>query len=650
MESGYTAAEIALALGVVKTTVLRRAEKERWQFKTGRNNAKRFIGASLPPDIQQAMIRKKYNRTELTPQELAEQFKINIPPEKLKDPIYQSKVRMLVDCLAIPKGARNRTKRIQEIAESYGHHKATAYRLLKRVEKGKPIVKTSRNYGASFPDLGLTLRSWDERAGRMAIEQIMANKRRHQDGLTLYTSIKDTAEAENLRVGSYASFMQLKRKIKTPLKTYRDMGRQGLRQDIIPGMRRDATAYRPMEVLIGDQHKADYYAIDSSGKVATLEFFCWMDFRTQMVWGAIAYKHYNRYTVGMALTNAVRWGLPSTVYTDLGKPEESKYITQLIDQLTGLGIKTESIHHIKAEGRHPQAKPIEGFFGILDRRLKNAQIPGYCKRLKDPRESELQQKELKELIRANKLLTVGDLAARLINELGRWNEHSFKNRGQDNGLSPVEIYIEEVKRFPVASLSDDTLDYIFLPKRELMIKRSQVAFQHEWLGKKVYYDRALADYQGRMAEVRYDPFDPWRAWIFVDGKLVCEAEEWGMINPKISAQVEEKRAEQKALAEQIRALYRKYLPAKAPVRRINRHEREAREVKKVVELRIRKTSLEKQMEEQGEIKLNAQAGGDPLEEFRKKFHPDATKARMKAAKEKEYKPLFKLSMKQLEED
>jgi len=670
MESqSYTAAEIALAAGVVKSTILRRAEKERWKFEVGGNKAKKFIVASLPPDIQQAMIRKKYNRTEPldperldmssstclaaegpTPQELAEHFKINIPPEKLLDPKYQAIVRMVVRCLSIPVDAKNRNAQIKDIADFHGYNPATAYRYLQRVKKGEPIAKSTKNYGASFADLGITLRAWDERAGRMAIEQIIGNKRRHQDGLTLYTVIKDTAEAENLRIGTYASFMQLKRKITPALKTFRDKGRQGLRQDIIPGIRRDATAYRPMEWLIGDQHKADYYAIDANGKVATLELFCWLDFRTQMVWGAMAYKHYNRYTVGQALTNAVRWGLPSVCYTDQGKPEKSKYITQLIEQLTGLGIKTE-IHHILAEGRHPQAKPIEGFFGIFDRRLKNAAIPGYCKRLKDSRESELQEKELKQLIKTDGLLSIPDLTASVIAELSRWNEHLFKNRNEDNGRSPLDIYTEEIKRFPVSTLSDDTLDYIFLPKRDCLIKRSSVNFRHEWLGKQVYYDRALADYQGYMAEVRYDPFDPSHVWIFVERKLICEAEEWGMINPKISAQVEEKRAEQKALATQIKTLYQKYLPPKAPVRRINRHEREARDIKKVTELRVMRTTLESDALEVQPAFAKASAGkgsgltavgNDPLTEFRKQFHPGARKP----TEEKEYKPLFKLSMKE----
>ena len=65
-----------------------------------------------------------------------------------------------------------------------------------------------------------------------------------------------------------------------------------------------------------------------------------------------------------------------------------------------------------------------------------------------------------------------------------------------------------------------------------------------------------------------------------------------MINPKITEQVEAKRAEQKALSDQIRTTYKKYAPPTKPVRKINRHEKEARDVKKVVELRVMQTSLE----------------------------------------------------------
>ena len=642
----HTAAEIALAMGVAKTTVLRRSEKEGWKYMPGKNGARQFNIDSLPADVRKAMLQKKYNHTELSPEEMAQEYHIKVTPAQLQDPKITTKLRMVVDCLSVPKAAQGRSRIIREIAESYGYDRASTYRLLARVKKGLPLVQASKNYGLHKADLGITLRAWDERAAEMAIGIIMQNKRRHVDGLTLYQTITDTAEAEGLRIGTYASFMRLKRQIRPALKTYRDKGTQGLRQDVIPSIRRDASAYRPMECLVGDQHKADYYAFDSGGKVVTLELFCWMDFRTQLVWGAIAYKHYNRYTVGQALINAVRWGLPSTVYTDWGKPEKSNYIALLIKQLTGLGIKTESIAHIKATQRHPQAKPLEGFFGNFDRRLKNVQIPGYCKRLKDSREAELQQRDLKHLIKAGGLLSVDDLTGKIVGELEAWNRHIFKRResGEDNGRSPLQIYLKETKHFPVTTLSDDTLEYIFLPKRDLMVKRCQVSFQHEWLGKKVYYDRALADYQGCTAEVRYDPFDPWRVWVFVDRKLICVAEEWGMINPKIADQVAEKMAEQKALAAQITETYKKYLPPKQPIRRINPADRAAQAVKKETEIRVLRTSLEKESQS---VRRVAQGGGaDALEEFRKRFHPGARKQE----EPRKYKPIFRLSMRQLKED
>jgi hypothetical protein len=567
--------------------------------------------SSLSTAGQGRYLEQLYNR-HVTTKELAETYQINVPEARLQDPTTAQMVRMTAECLAIPKGARGRREAIAQIAAHYGRHPASAYRLLQRAEAGKPLFKEERRQsGVSLPELGFAVRAWDEAAARMAVGIALENRRRQTTGVELYRRIQDTAEAEGLRIGSYRSFAHLKSRVDaTPLAVFRDKGRAGLRQDVIAAIRRDATAYRPMEVLIGDQHKADYYAFDSAGRVVTLELFCWMDFRTQLAWGSVAYQHYNRYTVGRALTNAVRWGLPTTLYTDWGKPEQSDYITHLIEQLTGLGIRTDSIQHVTAEGRHPQAKPIEGFFGNFDKQVRNAGIPGYMKRLRDPREGELQQKEIKETIRAEKLLSVDDLTTSLFDQLEQWNKHQFKNRGEDNGLSPLDIYREEVKQHPVTTLSEEMLDYIFLPVRPLTIKRSSVAMKHEWLGKKVYYDRALADYQGRKAEVRYDPFEPWRAWIFVEKKLICTAEEWGMINPKVSDQVAAKMAEQKRLERSIVERYRKALPPKAPVRRINPAEREARAVSEEnrrtgepenrrTEIRIFETSLEKRAAEQG---------------------------------------------------
>ncbi|MFH1985370.1 MAG: Mu transposase C-terminal domain-containing protein, partial [Pseudomonadota bacterium] len=451
------------------------------------------------------------------------------------------------------------------------------------------------------------LRAWDKAAADMAVGAIMTNKREHREKLALYSDLSSRAQAQGLRIGTYGAFCNLARRVDASVTTYRDKGVRGLREDIVPAIARDFTAYRAMECLVGDQHKADYYAIDAGGNVVTLELFCWLDFRTQLAWGAIAYKHYNRYTVGQALLNAVAWGLPSTVYTDWGKPEESNYMTQLLDQITGLGIRPEGfrhaqdsgIRHTRAKVRHPQAKPIEAWFGRLDKSLKNAGIPGYCKRLKDTRENELQQKELKELIRAGGLLSVAALTERMLGVIDARNVHRFKNRGQDTGKSPLEIYREETAIYPVTALSADVLEYIFLPITPATVRRSQVKIRHEFLQKTItYYHPELANCGGAEVTVRYNPFDVSHVWIFAAGKLLCMAEEWGMINPKNQNAVMEKIEKQNSLVKQIREKYAAMAPASAPIPRIHPQEREARQVRAASEVRVLKTSLEGDQEKQ----------------------------------------------------
>jgi hypothetical protein len=575
-----TVKEIAEALGIkTKTSILRRAEKENWPHTNGGNRAKLYFLDQLPPEVQERIARHRYGIDDGNVEEMAERFEIKTPPARLNDPAIATKIRMVSECLAIPQNVRGRRARIKYIAKEYGFNVATAYRLMERVKQGKEIITSTKNYGIRIEGLGLTLRAWDQEAAEMAVREIMANRHEHREKLNIYEQIKLKAESSNLKIGCYGSFLNLNRRIGEDVKTYRDKGIRGLREDIIPAIRRDASAYRPMENLIGDQHKADYYAVDSNGDPAILELFCWMDFRTQLMWGSIAYKHYNRYTVGRALMHAISWGLPSIVYTDWGKPEESIYLTMLLEQIKGLGIRTDGVRHVRAKVKHPQAKPIEGRFGWLDKKVLNKRLPGYCKRLKDVRENDLLRKEIERQIKAGELLSMSEMTDEIFSVIEEWNIHKFKNRNEDTGASPLGIYNKETQTYPVTTLSDDVLDYIFLPYQQCTIKRSQVRIKHDWLGRITYYDPELSNCGGAEASVRYDPFDPYHAWVFVDGKLVCRAEEWGMINPKVSDQVMQRIEMQNSLARQVKAKYEAYKPERKGIPRIGPHDREARQVR-----------------------------------------------------------------------
>jgi len=602
-----SAKEIAEVLGKTIRFVNMMATERGWAAEiVNKRGDRKFFLSQLPAEIQERIMRHRCGIDEDSVEEAAAYFEVKIPPEKLKDPAVATKVRMLCDCLAVPHWVGGRKARIRYIAEEYGYNVATAYRLMDRVKKGAEIISSTRNFGVKIESLGITVRAWDHDAAHIAIEEIIANRRKHQEKISIYKRIQRTAREKGLKVGCYESFCNLHRRVADSLITFRDKGARGLREDVVPAIRRDHTAYRAMECLVGDQHKADYDCFDYKGDVATLELFCWMDFRTQMTWGAIAYRHYNRYTVGQALINAVRWGMPGELYTDWGKPEESHYTASLIEQLTGLGIKTGTIQHTRAKVRHPQAKPIEGWFGRFDKVLRNERIPGYCKRLKDARESELQQKELTEMIRAGELLGIEEMVDRVFGMIEKQNDHVFKNRGEDTGKTPRQLYNESVSRYPVTTLSEDVLEYIFLPVqavtgngKPLTVRRSQVKIRHEFFKRTLtYYGPELADYGGTEVFVRYHPFDPGRVWIFsrASGSLLCRAEEWGMINPKNRDQVAAKIEMQNRLVKQISQKYRLWLPEKTPkthVPRIHPHEREAREVRdRESKIRVLRTQLE----------------------------------------------------------
>lgn len=613
--------EIANALKITKQAAIKKANKEEWPYIVlNRRGMRCFYMDELPPEIRERIVRYRYGIDEDSVEELASRFKIRVPDQKLKDPQAAMQIRIVCECLAVPTKVKGRKERIAHIAESYGFSIDTAYRFIRLVKKGKELFAATKNHGITLDGLGITLRAWDKEAAEMAVREIMANRRRHQEKLAIYERIKTEAQAAGLRVGCYESFLNLNKRIGKDVHVYRDKGIRGLREDIVPPIQRDPSSYRPMENLVGDQHKADYYCFDHNCDVATLELFCWLDFRTQMIWGAIAYKHYNRYTVGQALINAAKWGLPSIIYTDWGKPEESHYISQLIEQLTGLGIRMEGIKHTKARVKHPQAKPIESWFGWLDRNLKNDRVPGYCKRLTDARENDLQQKEIKRMTKREELLPIPDMVDRIFAVINKWNAHKFKNRREDTGLSPLDIYNNETSEHPVTTLSDDVLDYIFLPYQICKIRRSQVKIKHDWLRTITYYDPALSSLSGEEALVRYDPFNPYQSWVFVKNRLVCQAEEWGMINPKMTDRVSNKIEQQNRLIKQIREKYDAYKPKKKGIPRIGPHDREVKQIKRAQEkevkgfkdFRVLHTNLDKIDPDTGEILEEAQVGGETI--------------------------------------
>ena len=483
---------------------------------------------------------------------------INLPANPTEEDI--KRMRVVYEAQNVPKG-KKKDEWYGEVGRRYGVSKQTVYRWLQKFKEGRLFKKRERP-GEVLVDVGVEVRAWDREAVEFAIGLILENRWDKKPAKELYKEVVRWAEGQNLRVGSYVSFTKLVQAVLgSPLRVLRDKGKRGLIEEVVPEIRRDFSVYAPMELLVGDQHKCDYVCFDDNLNVMWLEGYHWADARTGLVFSALCYKHYDRFVVGLALKEALLWGIPKELYNDWGKCENSLYVRKLRGRLSKLVriLEGEELIQRHAQVRRPQSKPIEGIFAQLDRRMRARDIPGYAKRRADAKENELMQKELKRLIRQKKLLHYRELMEEILGVVDAWNWHVYRNRQvvRDNGRSPWEIFKEECSG--VAGLSEQAAEWLVLPepKKKIRVRNGKVGFKHPFWGRVEFWAAELAEVNGQEVEVRFYPWRADRCFVLVDGEVVV-CERWGLVNPKDEAETRRKMGIQNSIVEHFAELMARY--------------------------------------------------------------------------------------------
>ncbi|MEW5804338.1 MAG: Mu transposase C-terminal domain-containing protein [bacterium] len=519
----------------------------------------------------------------------------NIDPAHLNEEGWK-KVRIVAEAVSCPKGFGGKDGWYEEIASRYNISKQTIYRYL-NLYRQKRLFQPPKKPGLQLPALGTGLYKWDEEAAQFAIGLILHNKWDQITAKELYAQIQVEASQHNpaWQIGSEKSFYRLIKKVAEPVYTLRDRGRRGLLEEM-PPIYRDCSCYHPWEVLCGDQHKCDILCVDDNNEILFLELFMWRDMRTRLQFISLTYKHYNKYTVGLALREAYRFGIPSGIYTDWGKSENSKYIQQLRARLSGgvqaggweeffghadlkeivgqadqmgragsiSGSGTGGVNHQKAQPYRARSKPIEGDFSHLDQELKNRQMAGYFKRRTNHKENKELQDEVKKQYAGKKLLHYTEVINEVMEIVDRWNHHKFVNAtpSTDNGKSPWQIYQEEIEESPVVFLNDITLDWLFLPERRITPQKGLITFQTDFFGPRRYHIREceLTGIREKVI-VRYYPYDPARIHLISpDGRdYLGAASEWGLVNPKDKEDVAYRIKIQQSIIKYWSELSKKYL-------------------------------------------------------------------------------------------
>ncbi len=313
-------------------------------------------------------------------------------------------------------------------------------------------------------------------------------------------------------------------------------------------IRRDCTKLRPMQIVIGDQHIFDYWVADySKGIIFRPECYCWIDMCTKMVYGVALETHaYTSETVKESLRNGIiRHGLFENTYNDNGKPECSKAINEVVDDLMHAGagmndiseldktvngryaIELEggegvvdagptqaSYRRIYAQVKNAKAKDIERFFRTIEGMLKDMNLPGHAA---TPGASAAQDEVERARLERDKdrhfLLDIFEFA-KALSEC--FESYETKVHGT-LGMSPRE-YLAKRKSMGWKEnrvLSDLSVDCIMMARTKRTVRHGFVTIAGRYYcgpllsrtGDKID-DTGVWNYEGKTLDVRYSPWDP----------------------------------------------------------------------------------------------------------------------------------------------
>jgi putative transposase len=489
----------------------------------------------------------------------------------------------VLEAVAVPEG-RKRKEWVATVARKHGLSPRHLYRLVKRCKDPesstlnlKALIHSKRTRGA--------LKAWSPEAADWWIGLVLKKEHRRQSSKALYYGeLQREARARGWSIGTYESALRLVREIPPQFLAIQKGGARGLDQ-VLPPILRDYSDLSAFELLVGDQHRFDFWVCDEkTGELFRPEGYLWQDLKTRVIYGIALGKHYDAYLMGLALRLGLeKFGPFKGVYLDHGKPEESHYVEDLLREIRLIGaIVNETIDcpvntspfeeednsislilpgtHKRAIVRNAKAKLIERTNQEIERILRDVQrIPGHTKRLTDSQEQqEMDEKEVQRLAKSGKLHTFTEFTGAVLQAVEHYNnkDHSGvvrESRGRaKTPLGYLELCREDGSWQPVR-LHKDLLEYIFLPRTSRKVNRGTIQFQRE-----IYEAEELLRLEGQRVDLRFDPFDPSWLAVFRAGEYVCVAElmeRGSMKNKELTARkIAEKRRRRTELMEQYQSL------------------------------------------------------------------------------------------------
>jgi putative transposase len=513
-----------------------------------------------------------------------------LPADILRDDRVGRIARFCEGVMRPPKGI-TRTAHLKALCLREGISLATGHRWAKTYhEKGHAGLK-HRKSNRGEP------RSWTPAAIDFWVGLCLKRPHRKLDFAPLYEALCIEAQKQEWIIGSYSSALWWYRKRVVP--QFKALQRGGLRalDNLLPPVVRDYSDQPPLSIIVGDQHRFDFWVQDDEvGTVFRPEGYFWQDLRTRCFYGGAVAKKYDAQLMGLALRMGMKvFGPFGSIYTDHGRPEESKYIMGILKEMRALGLEarqTEDIYaeldgvdpeemhclvsmpgsHMKAVVRNAKAKMIEGTFRELERIMRNVlKVPGHVKDIKAlQEEQEVDHKEIERLAAAGKLLTFREFVLAWLKAMDYYNakkvhrgvlkEWAWKPRPKQ--ATPMQCLAQcyLAGEWKPVQVSEQLIDMVFLRRTTRVVDRGRI-----WLNKICYEapqgegERELAALTGQRVSVRHEhPLDPSYVLIFNGDTFVCEArpvEPSSMKNKELARRkIAQKRALRRQFLDEYRAL------------------------------------------------------------------------------------------------
>lgn len=658
-----TAKDLAEKIGISKTAVHKRARLESWPHENGSNKTKNFYIKDLPPDIQKALAEKDALPVTLIPQlapeaQLSAYEKLSIynevantvpdlpawTPERaigmdvLRDPKVQKRARMVQEAQRVPKGWKKRAW-IEAVAAKHGTTFQTVYRYLKRYEeRGLAGLKHTKN-NKGKP------KTWSPEAIDFWMGLCLKREPRKIDKVRLHEILCHEALKRGWNVGTYQSAMWWFHKKASPQLIALQRGGVRALDNTLPPVLRDYSDLEPFELLVGDQHRFDFWVTDEeTGEVFRPEGYFWQDLCTRLLYGGALDRKYDSYLIGLALRMGLMiFGAFGSIYTDWGKPELSRYVMGILRDMRTIGLDAgrevdvpfdldgadpEEVNplaiipgtHKKAIVRNAKAKMIEGTFDKLQHILRSVfLVPGYVKDLGgSAEENEVDEKELRRLAEGGKLLTFWEFARVLMKAMDYYNKErphrgvlrEWKGRPKPKSATPMDcLRARYTAGWRPGPVSKEAIDLIFLPRARRTVDHGRITFRNE-----LYEHEVLVELNGTRVECRYDPLDPGWVMVFRDAKYLCTAQPVEYSSMKDRELASRKIAEKARIRKGFINEYRRYTSGIPDFRRFS----EVPAVEKAAALigKDRKKRLEERKKISGPSDEEVLAGVERIENYR----------------------------------